>query len=104
VKTLEIYLKTPAPNGLASARIVDKTGLTGLYDFKYEFAYGPAMALHFPASNGGPPAGTTSASDPGGGPDIPTALDQQVGLKLTKGKATFDVMAIDRVNRVPTDN
>lgn len=55
-----------------------------------------------PNSRGGPPA--IDASDPAGGPDIPTALDKQVGLKLTNGKTTLDVMVIDHVNRKPTEN
>ncbi len=39
-----------------------------------------------------------------GGPDIFTALEKQLGLKLTKGKAMFDVLVIDRVERIPTGN
>jgi len=38
VSFLQLDLATPGPNGRASARIEDKTGLTGLYDFKYEYA------------------------------------------------------------------
>jgi len=52
----------------------------------------------------GPPAG--AASDPGSGlPDIFTALEKQLGLKLVKVKAVpVDVLVIDHVEKAPTGN
>jgi uncharacterized protein (TIGR03435 family) len=95
---------------IGSAHVVDKTGLTGEYDFKIEFSSvglaGPAglPALPPPArdsanSAAGPIEG---ASDPA--PDIFTAVERQLGLKLTKGKAPLDVIVIDRIEKVPTEN
>jgi uncharacterized protein (TIGR03435 family) len=84
-------------------RVVDKTGLTGDFDFTLEFA-GSMM----PVSAATPPGaeGTPVASDPsGGGPSLFTALEKQLGLKLVKGqKATLDVLVIDHAAKVPIEN
>ncbi len=75
--------------------VLDKTGLTGKYDFSLDFkvdlrAMGPAAPT--PADN---------APDPG--PDLAAAV-QQLGLRLVPGKAMLDVLVIDKAEKVPTDN
>jgi uncharacterized protein (TIGR03435 family) len=72
--------------------IVDKTGLTGKYDFEIEFA------------NGGPRV--TSPSDTPSDPieDFPAALERQLGLTLEKSKAPLDVLVIDHIDKLPTGN
>jgi uncharacterized protein (TIGR03435 family) len=95
---------------IGSAHVVDKTGLTGEYDFKIEFSSvgspGPAglPALPPPARDGANSAAGSvgDASDPA--PDIFTAVEKQLGLKLTKGKAPLDVIVIDHIEKVPTEN
>jgi uncharacterized protein (TIGR03435 family) len=94
-------------NTWAPARVIDKTGLTGKYDFKLEYASsgGIGGGLH--------PDGALSASAASDrglgtvneviGPDIFRAVTQ-LGLKLTKSKAAFDVLVVDRANRIPTEN
>jgi uncharacterized protein (TIGR03435 family) len=73
--------------------VVDKTGLTGKYDFKLEFA---------PAA--GPPAqGLPDALDESG-PGILTATQQQLGLKLEPKKVPLDMLIVDSVEKVPTEN
>jgi uncharacterized protein (TIGR03435 family) len=76
--------------------VIDKTGLTGKYDFSLDFkmdlrAMGPAAAA--PGDN---------APDPG--PDLVAAVQQQLGLRLVPGKAMLDVLVIDKAEKVPTDN
>ncbi|HEY1754954.1 MAG TPA: TIGR03435 family protein [Bryobacteraceae bacterium] len=75
------------------ARITDKTGLTGQYDFKLEFSTARLQA--------GPDA-TGSAS--GSAPDVFTAVEKQLGLKLEKAKVQLDVLVIDHLDRQPDDN
>jgi uncharacterized protein (TIGR03435 family) len=95
---------------IGSERVVDKTGLTGEYDFKIEFSPGgspgPAglPALPPPARDGANSAAGPigDASDPA--PDIFTAAERQLGLKLTKGKAVLDVIVIDHIEKVPTED
>lgn len=66
--------------------IVDRTGLTGHYDFTLKYV----------------PAAKT-ASDETGGPSIFTAIQEQLGLKLQPSKAPMDVLVIDSV-QYPTTN
>jgi uncharacterized protein (TIGR03435 family) len=80
--------------GDPNARLVDKTGLDGVYEIRLEFA-GPQ-----PNSPG------TEGVDLGAGaPNIFDAVPQQLGLKLQKAKSVpVDVVVIDHVDRTPTKN
>ena len=79
--------------------VIDKTGLTGKYDFVLEFT---------PDLSGIPlPAGFTTqegnnATDPG--TNIASAVEKQLGLKLTSTKGKLDVIVVDRAEKVPTEN
>lgn len=64
--------------------VVDKTGLTG--DFDIDLKYAPEKALDSSL------------------PSIFTALQEQLGLKLESTKVPFEMLVIDHVNRVPTEN
>jgi uncharacterized protein (TIGR03435 family) len=81
--------------------ILDKTGLTGKYDFTIDYT---VRGLQLPPPPGpGPTAAPADvASDPE--PDLAAAIRQQLGLGLVAGKATLDVVAIDRLDKVPTAN
>jgi uncharacterized protein (TIGR03435 family) len=72
--------------------VVDKTGLTGKYDFTLE--YGSEMSG---APRPGEPQTPVGAS-------IFTALPQQLGLQLIAKKLPFDVVVVDSVDRAPTEN
>jgi len=68
----------------AGQPVVDKTGLTGTYDFKLSYA---------------------SANDPNSSlPDFFTALQEQLGLKLVPQKVLVDILVIDHVDKIPTEN
>jgi uncharacterized protein (TIGR03435 family) len=84
-------------NTYAPGRIVDKTGLTGNYDFNLEFAGGVGIgtALSLPAS--------ADASTPSG-PSLIEAMEKQLGLKLTKTTGHLDVLVIDHAEKTPTEN
>jgi len=81
--------------------VVDKTGLTGRYDFTLEFAANlPGMQLP-----GGPPPPATQGLMPAEPPlDLGAAVQQKLGLRLEKGKALLDVIVVDRAEQVPTEN
>ncbi len=83
-------------NGVTLGRIVDKTGLEGRYDFTLEFAgyHGPGGAF--------PPPPTDGQTDTA--PFLIDALRQQLGLILTEKKALLDVLVVDHVDKVPTEN
>jgi uncharacterized protein (TIGR03435 family) len=62
--------------------VVDKTGLTGKYDFTLEFT---------PAARAG--------KDDSGRPSVFTALEEQLGLKLVPAKEPVDVLVIDSIEQ-----
>ena len=71
--------------------VVDKTGLTGQYDF----------TLHWTPVDSVP---GTAPTDPGEqGPSLFTALEEQLGLKLTPAKEQVEVIVVDSVER-PSEN
>jgi uncharacterized protein (TIGR03435 family) len=74
--------------------ITDKTGLTGKYDFRLEHATRPRAGR--PIDQAG------TASDPA--PDLATAVEQQLGLKLVKSIVKLDIVVIDHLDRQPTEN
>jgi uncharacterized protein (TIGR03435 family) len=82
--------------------VVDKTGLTGLYDFDLEFARDPSLAGPPPPP---PPPGGLPAdpSNQPSGPSIFTAVQEELGLKLESAKGPREVLVIDSVQR-PSEN
>ena len=87
-------------NGLQSnildKPVVDQTGLTGRYDFQLRFSPDATQLANF----GGIEANSADLNLP---PDIFTAFEQQLGLKLQATKAVVDVMVIDKIER-PSPN
>jgi uncharacterized protein (TIGR03435 family) len=77
--------------------IIDRTGLTGLFDI--ELKWTPDQ---FP--QGAPPPGAPALPpiDPNG-PSIFTALQEQLGLKLEATRGPVDVLVIDSVSQPTPD-
>jgi len=73
--------------------VVDKTGLTGNYDYTLKW-----IPDNVPAPPPGATAGGDSAADTSG-PSLFTAVQEQLGLKLESEKAPVDVIVIDRVEQ-----
>jgi len=71
--------------GLDGARLVDRTGLSGVFDFELNYT----------------PLGQPVTADSGG--DVFTAVRQQLGLKLESGRAPFGVVVIEAVERPTPD-
>ena len=77
--------------------VVDQTGLSGRFDFQLKFTpdenqYG-GLGIRVP-----PPADDATAP-----PDLFTAMQEQLGLKLIATKAPVDVIVIDKVSK-PSEN
>jgi uncharacterized protein (TIGR03435 family) len=79
--------------------VVDKTGLSGNFDFTLVFA--PDQSSSMPGPPPGVPAPPVAAI--ADAPVLPTALQEQLGLKLEAERAPIDYLVIDRVER-PTEN
>lgn len=84
-----------------SRTIVDKTGLTGNYDFTLTWTPddGAAGSRSSDAAEAGAPPPTLADS----GPSLFTAIQEQLGLKLESGKGPVPVLVIDRLER-PAEN
>jgi uncharacterized protein (TIGR03435 family) len=82
--------------GLLSDRtgrhVIDKTGLTGKYDFTLKWQEGDGPASDEPA-NGADAAG----------PSLFTALQEQLGLKLEAQKAPVEVLVVDHAEKPTAD-
>lgn len=81
--------------------VTDETALTGEYDIRLEYAPESAYTSH-QLHSARPENAVDAASDPA--PNIFQALEQQLGLKLEKSKEMLDVLVVDHVEAVPTDN
>ena len=71
--------------------IVDRTGLTGVYNIQFEFTREDPNSL-----------GMTQLPD-NAAPNLITALDEQLGLKLEGVKAPVDVLVIDKAEKPSPD-
>ena len=78
--------------------VVDRTGLAGQFDVYLEFVpdHGASGAVRL---NGEVNAEVAATSADLGGPSIFVALEKQLGLKLSPGKAPVEVIVVDRAER-----
>jgi uncharacterized protein (TIGR03435 family) len=67
--------------------VLDQTGLSGGFEFTLDWTADDAAA--------------TNATV---GPSIFTAVQEQLGLKLTSTKGPVETIVVDRADRVPTEN
>jgi uncharacterized protein (TIGR03435 family) len=88
-----IGLLVPSLTGFLSEAldriVINKTGLTGAFDFHLEWT---------------PQRGSSTLQpDDSGAPSIFTALQEQLGLKLAAGKGPVEFVVIDRAEK-PSGN
>ncbi len=76
---------------LTGRPVVDRTGLTGAFDFDLQWTSGTV---------GTPPGANARPDD---GPSIFAALQEQLGLRLESSRGTFDVVVVDAVQRPAPD-
>jgi uncharacterized protein (TIGR03435 family) len=76
------------------ARVIDRTGLTGNFDFRIVF------------SGEGLPSTTFSAtsSEPSSSPLLDVALRTQMGLNLTQSNTPIDALVVDHCEKAPVEN
>jgi uncharacterized protein (TIGR03435 family) len=76
--------------------VVNKTGLTGKYDFAFLY-----MPLDVGPNAKGAAACALATND---GASIFSALQQELGLRLDAKKVPVEMVIVDQVNKTPTDN
>lgn len=77
-----------------SRRVVDRTGLTGRFDYDLEWT--PSVMTIGVAT-------PTPTDQPNAGPNLFTALQEQLGLKLEPGREALPVLVIDSVEQPSPD-
>jgi uncharacterized protein (TIGR03435 family) len=82
LSTVARALSGPSASG---STVIDKTGLTGKYDF--------TLSYQVPLEKG-----ETDA------PSIFDAVQEQLGLRLVPAKEPFDLIVVDHVEKSPTEN
>jgi uncharacterized protein (TIGR03435 family) len=91
-RALSMYVDRP---------VIDKTGLTGRFDVHLEFLHDRSASG--PTYLNGVIADDPSVSTDEATPSIFTALEKQLGLKLSPGKAPLETIVIDRAE-TPSEN
>lgn len=81
--------------------VLDRTGLTDVYDFKLQ--WNPDEGVAKLVQDEWKAAAAQEASQSSDGPSLFAALQQQLGLKLQSGRGNIEVIVVDRVER-PTKN
>lgn len=87
------FMADALANGTAGRAMVDRTGLTGTYDFLLEYA---------PEPERGPGAPDTPPADLPG-PTFVDAVREQLGIKLESQKAPVEMLVVDHIEHL-TDN
>jgi uncharacterized protein (TIGR03435 family) len=82
--------------------VVDKTGLTGKYDFTLQWTPEQSTPM-FKGTEGGQPQADTSPLADASGPSLFSAIEEQLGLKLERQKGPVEVLVIDHVEK-PSNN
>lgn len=85
--TMEYFALQLSNTGQTGREVVDKTGLTGSYDFE----------LNWASENDGGPSLDSNV------PDLFTALQEQLGLKLESRKAFVETLVVDHAEK-PSPN
>jgi uncharacterized protein (TIGR03435 family) len=82
----------------AGRPVIDKTGLTGSYDFTLKWS----TQAGNPALFGLPPGAPPPPADPDA-PDVFTAVQEQLGLKLESARGPVPVVVVDRLEKPALD-
>jgi uncharacterized protein (TIGR03435 family) len=95
------YFAEAMQKGVLDRPVVDRTGLSGTFDFTLDWTPEPSQF----GGRGGRVLGQAppTTDDPAAPPDLFTAMAQQLGLKLEAIKAPVDVLVIDHVEK-PSEN
>ena len=83
-------------NRLLDRPVINRTGITGYFNFKLQFAPESAPRYHSPPPSASGPGSEVQLSND---PPIFTAIQEQLGLKLESTKVPADVLVIDSVQK-----
>jgi uncharacterized protein (TIGR03435 family) len=87
-------------SGVMDRPVVDQTGLAGKYDFKLKWTPDESQFLQFRGTGAVVPPPTDAANAP---PNLYTAIQEQIGLKMAPAKVPDDVLVIEHAEK-PSEN
>jgi uncharacterized protein (TIGR03435 family) len=77
--------------------VVDQTGLTGRYDYVLDIApYFSEESRRAMGPGGGPPPDANAI--------VAVAMQKELGIKVEAKKVSVEIVAVDRVEKTPTEN
>lgn len=82
--------------------VLNKTGLTGRYDFDFEYATDGLAGPEGMGPNAGPTVLVTATD--AGASHLIAAVKTQLGLVLKANRASLDVLVVDHIDETPTGN
>jgi hypothetical protein len=89
-------IQGPNAQGVTDRPVVDQTGLTDRYDMRLKWTPDESQFEQFRGTGMSIPAPSDAADAP---PNLYTAIQEQLGLKIEATKAPDDVMVIDNVEK-----
>jgi uncharacterized protein (TIGR03435 family) len=84
-------------------KVLDQTGLTGIYDLTLKWTPDQRPAAMFQGPPPGGPAPDSTPPPDTSGPSVFTALQEQLGLKLEATKGPVEILIIDHIEQ-PSEN
>jgi len=85
-------------------RIVDKTGMTGSYDFSLSYTGGSRLRAQEAAAQAAAKQAGQTAADPVGGLAIDDAVRKELGVRLEKQPLPLPFLILDHVDQTPTED
>jgi uncharacterized protein (TIGR03435 family) len=79
--------------------VVDKTGLEGVFDFRLEW-----LPDEYQSSTASEAGEQRSRNEMRTGPAFFRALQEQIGLRLESQKLPIEIVVVDRIEKVPSEN
>ena len=108
IQTIAALFQMPDIDRSLGRPVVDKTGLTGAYDYTLTYALNTARVIAAPRLNTQDFVTEQRSSEgTGSEPGFLTfagALENQLGLRLQSANGSVEVQVVDKVSRIPTAN
>ena len=92
----------PTLADLVGRPVIDKTGLTGPYDFRMKYAPEPGRVAGPLGALAQAPGAPPPPIDPDA-PSLAVALQEQLGLKLEGVRGPVEIVVIDKLERPTVD-
>jgi uncharacterized protein (TIGR03435 family) len=84
--------------------VIDMTGLSGTFDIELNWAPDASEPNRFMKELGPGPNPEPAHAESSDNPSIFVALQEQLGLRLEAKKSPVEILVIDHIEKVPTEN